>query len=72
MTHAFNVTHITFYILQGFSVEAKRNEKDKASSKESGHDPILTRSLFSDLDILSMLLAALGHDLDHPGLPNGY
>ena len=28
--------------------------------------------LLNELDILSILIAAIGHDLDHPGLANAY
>lgn len=33
---------------------------------------LLKESLFTDLDILCMILACIGHDLDHPGLGNSY
>ena len=44
-------------------------ENKNASSNNA---PLLSSTLFSPLDTFSMLLAALGHDLDHPGLPNAY
>jgi hypothetical protein len=32
----------------------------------------LSQSAFDDIDKLAMILAAIGHDLNHPGLSNSY
>lgn len=45
---------------------------NKGDENIDAPESILKRSVFTDHDILSMLLAAIGHDLDHSGLPNSY
>ena len=33
---------------------------------------LIKSSLFTDVDVLAMILSCIGHDLDHPGLGNSY
>jgi hypothetical protein len=49
-THAFNITHVTYYVL--------RNSK--------------VQEYLEEVDVLAAMLAALGHDIDHPGANNMY
>ena len=51
MTHAFNVSHMCFWVLTQNSFISKA---------------------VSPLEKLSMILACIGHDLDHPGIGNTY
>jgi hypothetical protein len=55
MTHAFNVTHVMYWIIC-------------CGPNES----YLKTKAFTDLDKLAMLIACIGHDLNHPGLGNTY
>ena len=57
MTHAFNVTHMLYMIL---------------SQNERNGQNYFAKEVFEDLDKLSMLLACIGHDLNHPGVGNTY
>ena len=45
---------------------------DQLMSNSNGKKSLLKESLFTDLDILAMIIACIGHDLDHPGLGNSY
>ena len=37
-----------------------------------GSKSLIKETTFTDLDVLAMILACIGHDLDHPGLGNSY
>ena len=56
-THCFNVTHVLYCIL-------RQNEHNGENQ--------FAKYVFQDLDKLAMLLACIGHDLNHPGLGNTY
>ena len=75
MTHAFNVTHVCFYIIMILKKESPLTATN-ADLEESPQPPpsnsLIKQSLLSDLDVLIMILACIGHDLDHPGLGNSY
>ena len=43
-------------------------DKDDQETRKS----LIKETLFTDLDLLSMIIACIGHDLDHPGLGNTY
>jgi len=49
-THAFNIVHMSYYILK----------MTKA------------REYLEDLDILAVMIGAMGHDIDHSGMNNVY
>ena len=77
MTHAFNVTHACFYIILQLKKEpmedmSQTQSLDQLMSNSNGKKSLLKESLFTDLDILAMIIACIGHDLDHPGLGNSY
>ena len=55
MTHAFNVTHVMYWIIHC-----------------GPNDSYFKTKAFTDLDKLAMLIACIGHDLNHPGLGNTY
>ena len=57
MTHAFNVSHMCFWII---------------TAEESDVDANYLSQIFTPLDKLIMLISCIGHDLDHPGLGNTY
>lgn len=53
MTHAFNVTHVTYWLI----------------TQEGSY---FSTNAFDNIDKLALLIAAMGHDLNHPGLGNTY
>ena len=46
--------------------------EDPLNSGQVPAKSLIKESTFTDLDILAMILACIGHDLDHPGLGNTY
>lgn len=72
MTHAFNVTHTCFYLILNLKKETIEDEKDTENEDNSNCKSLIKETLFTDIDILSMIIACIGHDLDHPGLGNTY
>jgi len=54
----FNVTHVLYLIL-------RQNENEDGTNN-------FANGVFEDLDKLAMLLACIGHDLNHQGLGNTY
>lgn len=73
MTHAFNVTHTCFYIILQLKKEPVEDTyEDPLNSGQVPGKSLIKESTFTDLDILAMILACIGHDLDHPGLGNTY
>ena len=73
MTHAFNVTHACFYVIcQIRRKEQTNNILDIEQSPHTSRNSLLKESFLTDLNIFSLLIASLGHDLDHPGLGNTY
>lgn len=72
MTHAFNVTHTCFYLILTLKKEPMEDSKDHDYFNHGNQKSLIKETLFSDLDILSMIIACIGHDLDHPGLGNTY
>lgn len=75
MTHAFNVTHTCFYIILQMKKEPVEDTNEDEESFNQGvkkSKSLIKESIFTDLDILAMILACIGHDLDHPGLGNTY
>ena len=71
MTHAFNVTHACFQLILTLKKEPLEAESGVESEGKTANS-LVKATLFSDLDILSMIIACIGHDLDHPGLGNTY
>lgn len=71
MTHAFNVTHVAFYVILQLKLETlkKTEEEIKNGPKEKA---LINETSFTDLDYLAIIIACIGHDLDHPGLGNSY
>lgn len=53
MTHAFNVTHVMYWII-----------------RQTG--TYFCEHAFEDVDKFAMLVACMGHDINHPGLGNTY
>ena len=49
-THAFNIVHMTYYLLRTTKL----------------------REYIEEVDVLALMLGALGHDIDHPGINNHY
>lgn len=84
MTHAFNVSHVCFYILCNIKNKTQlttnilqlnqtfRKQRFSNQSYSKELPQLIDSSLVSSMDILSLLLACLAHDLDHPGLANTY
>lgn len=46
--------------------------KDDEESRTTAPKSLIKESIFTDLDILAMIISCIGHDLDHPGLGNTY
>lgn len=83
MTHAFNVSHACFFVILVIKRErledalideenALQGKKDSQDDFPTTRASLIPETLFTDLDILAMLIACIGHDLDHPGLGNSY
>ncbi|KAL6078220.1 High affinity cAMP-specific and IBMX-insensitive 3',5'-cyclic phosphodiesterase 9A [Balamuthia mandrillaris] len=82
--HAFTVAHMLFLFFTlgeeeeeepGGGGEAEgggttRGEKEKKDDKDN--EGLRPREVFTKLETLALLVAALCHDLDHPGLSNQY
>lgn len=59
-THAFSLTSVAYWILKNI---------------EKGHSPDSKEGMyrfFSKDDILAIVLGCVGHDVNHPGMNNGY
>ena len=53
-------------------VEDTNEDEESFNQGVKKSKSLIKESIFTDLDILAMILAFIGHDLDHPGLGNTY